>query len=92
MERTQRLLVSKFTLLVDKQWLDEIIKHWEVAEAGEVFQLLDEEQVEICDDCQSYITKDDHEVVMDVFRCPDQQEFCLNCCGCPDHKGESYYD
>lgn len=85
-------MVNKFTLLVDDEWLREIIKHWEVAEVGEVFQMLDETQVEVCDDCQIYLTKDGDEVVMDVFRCPDQKEFCLNCCGCPDHEGEKWYD
>lgn len=22
---------------------------------------------------------------MDEYTCPDQQEFCLDCCGCPEH-------
>jgi hypothetical protein len=87
MERTHQLLVKKFTLLIDDEWLREIIKHYDYVEAGECFQLLDETEVELCDDCQVYLTKDDGEVVMDVFRCPDQQEFCLNCCGCEDHGG-----
>jgi hypothetical protein len=92
MERkTQTLLVKKFTLLVDDEWLREIIKHWDYVEDGEVFQLLDEEEVEICDDCQIYLTKDDGEVIMDTYRCPDQKEFCLNCCGCEEHEGEKWY-
>ena len=84
------MLVKKFTLLIDDEWLREIIKHYDYVEAGEVFQLLDEEEIEICDDCQSYLTKDAGEVIMDVYRCPDQKEFCLNCCGCPGHEGESW--
>ena len=44
----------------------------------------------VCEDCQSKWT-DDGEWVMDVARCDSQQEFCLNCCGCPDHKGEPWY-
>jgi hypothetical protein len=69
-------------------WLDYVITHIiAYKENDEVFQLLDEEEVELCDDCQVYLTKDDGEVIMDVYRCPDQQEFCLNCCGCPDHGG-----
>jgi hypothetical protein len=93
MERTQTLLAKKFTLVVDEGWLREILKHWEVVESGEVFQLLDEQDVELCDDCQSFLTKDDGEVVMDVYKCPDQQEFCLNCCGCPgDHEGGAFYE
>jgi hypothetical protein len=90
MERTLKLLANKFTLVVDDEWLREIIKHWEYVESGEVFQLLDQESIEICDDCQVYLTKDDGEVIMDTYRCPDQQEFCLNCCGCPDHEGPYY--
>jgi len=86
------LLVNKFTLLVDNEWLREILKHYDHVEGGEVFQLLDQESIEICDDCQSYLTKDDGEVIMDVYRCPDQQEFCLNCCGCPEHEGELWYE
>lgn len=84
------MLAKKFTLVVDDLWLREIVKHWEYVEAGEVFQLLDEEEIEVCDDCQSFLTTDG-EVIMDVFRCPDQKEFCLNCCGCPDHEGEPHY-
>ena len=81
------MLVKKFTLLTDDMWLEYILNHI-VAHVNpdEVFQLLDEEEVELCDDCQVYLTKTDGEVVMDVYRCPDQQEFCLNCCGCPDHE------
>jgi hypothetical protein len=90
MERTLKLLANKFTLVVDDEWLREIIKHWEYVESGEVFQLLDQESIEICDDCQVYLTKDDGEVIMDTYRCPDQKEFCLNCCGCPDHEGPYY--
>lgn len=86
------MLVKKFTLIVDDLWLREIIKHWDYVEAGEVFQLLDEEEIEICDDCQVYLTKTDGEVIMDVYKCPDQQEYCLNCCGCPDHEGEPHYE
>jgi hypothetical protein len=91
MGRTHQLLVKKYTLIVDDEWLREIIKHYDYAEVGEVFQLLDEESIEVCDDCQSYLTKDDGEVIMDVYRCPDQKEFCLNCCGCPEHEGAKWY-
>lgn len=86
------MLAKKFTLLIDPMWEKELIeKFYNHVEAGEVFQLLDEESIEICDDCQSYLTKDDGEVIMDVYRCDAQQEFCLNCCGCPEHEGESWY-
>jgi hypothetical protein len=93
MERMQTLLVKKYTLLVDEQWEKALIeKFYNFVEAGEVFQLLDEEEIELCDDCQVYLTKDDGEVVMDVYRCPDQKEFCLNCCGCPgEHEEGGYY-
>lgn len=86
------MLVKKFTLLIDEQWEKELVeKFYNYVEGGECFQLLDEESIEICDDCQTYLTKDDGEVIMDVYRCPDQQEFCLNCCGCPEHEGEPWY-
>jgi hypothetical protein len=73
-------------------WEKEILeKMYPFVEGDEVFQLLDETEVDLCDDCQVYLTKDDGEVIMDVFRCPDQQEFCLNCCGCEEHKGGAWY-
>ena len=31
------------------------------------------------------------ELIMETYKCYDQQEFCLNCCGCDDHKGEKWY-
>jgi hypothetical protein len=77
--------VTKYTLLVDEQWNKELLeKLYAFVESDEVFQLLDQTEVEVCDDCQVYLTSDS-EVIMDVFRCPDQQEFCLNCCGCDGH-------
>jgi hypothetical protein len=80
--------VTKYTLLVDDAWKQEILdKMYPFVESDEVFQLLDETEVEVCDDCQVYLTSDS-EVIMDVFRCPDQKEFCLNCCGCPEHETE----
>lgn len=85
------MLAKKFTLIVDEAWLREILKHWDYVEAGEVFQLLNEEEIDLCNDCQTFLTKDDGEVIMDVYRCDAQQEFCLNCCGCPEHEGEAWY-
>ena len=85
--------VTKYTLLVDDAWKQEILeKMYPFVESDEVFQLLDETEVEVCDDCQVYLTSDS-EVIMDVFRCPDQKEFCLNCCGCESHNTEEglYY-
>ena len=80
--------VTKYTLLVDDEWNKELLhKIYPFVESDEVFQLLDQTEVEVCDDCQVYLTSDS-EVIMDVFRCPDQKEFCLNCCGCPDHDTE----
>lgn len=87
------MLVKKFTLLTDDMWLEYIITHiLAYVESDEVFQLLDEDEVEICDDCQVYLTKTDGEVIMDVYKCPDQKEYCLNCCGCPEHEGEPHYE
>lgn len=84
--------VKKYTLLVDAQWEKEILeKLYPFVETGEVFQLLDEDTIEVCDDCQIYLTKSDGEVIMDTYKCDAQQEFCLNCCGCPDHEGERWY-
>ena len=80
--------VTKYTLLVDEGWNKELLeKMYAFVESDECFQLLDETEVEVCDDCQVYLTSDS-EVIMDVFRCPDQKEFCLNCCGCPEHDTE----
>ena len=81
--------VKQYTLVVDREWEQVLLENMLAqVEADEVFQLLDETEVEVCDDCQVYLTSD-KEIIMDVFRCPDQQEFCLNCCGCEDH-GEAY--
>lgn len=86
------MLVKKYTLLIDPQWEKELVeKFYNHVEAGEVFQLLDETEVEVCDDCQVYLTKDDGEVIMDVYKCYYQQEFCLNCCGCEEHEGGGWY-
>lgn len=86
------MLVKKYTLLIDQAWEKELIeKFYNYVEGGEVFQMLDESEVEVCDDCQVYLTKDDGEVIMDVYKCYYQQEFCLNCCGCEEHVGEAWY-
>ena len=86
------MIVKKYTLLVDTAWEKEILeKLYPFVEAGECFQLLDETEAEVCDDCQVYLTDPEGEVIMDTYKCYDQQEFCLNCCGCEDHKGEKWY-
>jgi len=43
---------------------------------------------EVCQDCGTKWTADG-EWVMDCYKCPDQQEYCLNCCGCDEH-GDDY--
>lgn len=84
--------VKKYTLLVDAEWEKEILERlYPYVEDGECFQLLDETEIEVCDDCQVYLTKDDGEVIMDVYKCYYQQEFCLNCCGCEEHVGGGWY-
>ena len=45
---------------------------------------------ECCADCGEAETLDG-ELIMDVFRCDAQKEYCLNCCGCPEHEGEDWY-
>ena len=86
-------MVKKYTLLVDAEWEKTLLEQFfPFVEGGECFQMLDEESIEICDDCQSYLTKFDGEVIMDVYRCDAQQEFCLNCCGCPEHAEGNYYE
>jgi hypothetical protein len=85
-------LVKKYTLLVDAEWEKTLLERFfPFVEGGECFQMLDEEEIEICDDCQSYLTKFDGEVIMDVYRCDSQKEFCLNCCACPEHAEGDYY-
>lgn len=84
-------MINKVTLLVDDAWLEEIqTKMLPYVEDGESLQILDAQQVEVCDDCQQYLSSD-MEVIMDVFKCYYQQEFCLNCCGCDDHVGDKWY-
>ncbi len=45
----------------------------------------------ICQDCEQEWTNED-EWVMDVFRCYDYQDYCLNCCGCDEHKNETWFE
>lgn len=47
--------------------------------------------MDVCEDCGVKETIDG-EVVMENYQCPDQQEYCLNCCGCPEHEGEPWYN
>jgi hypothetical protein len=59
-------------------------------EGEEILQVLDRTEVEICADCQEYETMGG-EVIMETYKCDQQQEFCLNCCGCEEHAGEAWY-
>ena len=91
MSVSNQLVTNKITLLIDDTWLSEILtKMLPFVEEGEILQLLSKEEVEICADCQEYMTVDD-EVIMENYKCYDQQEYCLNCCGCEEHKGEAWY-
>ena len=45
---------------------------------------------ECCRDCGEAETLSG-EIIMDNYKCDAQQEYCLNCCGCDDHKGEKWY-
>jgi hypothetical protein len=47
--------------------------------------------VKVCESCKTEWT-DENEWVMDSFACSDQQEYCLNCCGCPEHLGDPWYE
>lgn len=86
-----QLITNKVTLLIDDKWLEEILtKMVPFVEGTEILQVLDRTEVEICADCQEYETVDG-EVIMDVFKCDSQQEYCLNCCGCEEHAGEAWY-
>lgn len=88
---SNQLTTNKVTLLIDDAWLSELIsKMVDQVEDGEILQILDKTEVDICADCQEYETIDG-EVIMDVFRCDSQQEYCLNCCGCDEHAGEAWY-
>ena len=88
---SNQLTTNKVTLLIDDAWLTELIsKMVDQVQDGEILQILDKTEVDICADCQEYETIDG-EVIMDVFRCDSQQEYCLNCCGCDEHAGEAWY-
>lgn len=85
------MITNKVVLLIDDMWLDELVsKMVDHVQNDEILQILDKTEVDICEDCQEYQTIDG-EVIMDVFRCDAQKEFCLNCCGCEDHAGEAWY-
>lgn len=97
MERTHQLSVSnqlvtnKITLLIDDLWLRFLLEQaFPFVEDGEILQMLDKTEVEICGDCQQYLSSD-KEVIMETYKCYDAQEYCLNCCGCEEHKGEKWY-
>lgn len=88
---TNQLTTNKVTLLIDDAWLSELVsKMVDHVNNGEILQILDKTEVEICADCQEYQTVDG-EVIMDTYKCYDAQEYCLNCCGCEDHEGEKWY-
>lgn len=92
MRGVQTLLVNKLEIVMDDMWLKYIQTHIiPFVEPEEVFKVATAMEVEVCDDCQTYYTSDG-EVVMDCYGCPDQQEFCLNCCNCPnDHQGGGFW-
>ena len=85
------MITNKVVLLIDDMWLDELVsKMVDHVQNDEILRILDKTEVDICEDCQEYDTVDG-EVIMDVFRCDSQKEFCLNCCGCEEHAGEAWY-
>jgi hypothetical protein len=45
----------------------------------------------ICEDCECEWTTE-NEWVGDVFMCDSLQEYCLNCCACPEHAEGDYYE
>ena len=91
MSVSNQVVTNKITLLIDDAWLEHIMTQMlPYVEDGEILQLLDKTEVEICADCQEYETLDG-EVIMDNYKCDQQQEFCLNCCGCEEHAGEAWY-
>lgn len=45
----------------------------------------------VCEWCHTEYTKAG-EWVMDSYTCPNAKEFCVNCCGCPEHEGEPWYE
>lgn len=88
---SNQMVTNKITLLIDDMWLEELLsKMIPYVEEDEILRILDRTEVEICADCQQYLSSD-KEVIMDVYKCYYQQEFCLNCCGCEEHKGEKWY-
>ena len=91
MSVSNQLVTNKVTLLIDDLWLKFILEQAvPFVEDGEILEILDKREVEICGDCQKYESSD-KEVIMDVYKCYYQQEYCLNCCGCEEHKGEKWY-
>jgi hypothetical protein len=86
------LLVNKLEILADDAWLTFLIEHaFNMAEPDEILRILSHVQVEVCDDCEGYLTSDG-EVVMDCYACDNQHEYCLNCCKCPgDHEQGGYW-
>jgi hypothetical protein len=85
MSVSNQVVTNRVTLLIDDMWLKHIYDTMvPFVESEEILQILDKTEVEICADCQNYLTSDG-EVVMDAFKCDAQQEYCLNCCGCEDH-------
>ena len=41
-------------------------------------------EFEVCEGCDA--------TDMDELACDNQHEFCLECCGCPDHVGGGWRD
>lgn len=93
MSVSNQVVTNKVTLLIDDAWLSFMAEQmFPFVEEDEILQLIDKAEVEICADCQKYLTKDGSQVIMDNYKCYYQQEFCLNCCGCEDHEGEPWYE
>lgn len=91
MSVSNQVVTNKITLLIDDAWLSHIYEAMlPFVEDGEILQILESSEVEICADCQEYATID-NEIIMDTYKCDQQQEFCLNCCGCDEHAGEAWY-
>jgi hypothetical protein len=65
--------------ITEKPWLD-----------GVSYEIDLQVDSELCADCGEAETPDG-EIIMEVFKCDAQQEYCLNCCRCPEHEGEPWY-
>lgn len=82
------MTLRKVTLTLDEAWFDALQKVFspELVERGEVcrWEKVVDLEIDPCLDCKK--------ADMDEYACYDNRGYCLDCCHCEEHEGESWRD